>query len=178
MAVIRARGLTVRGAFTDLDLEVGAGDVVAVDDPLDVGKAALLACLTRARSADAGTLELAGLLVAVPEVTVLPLEATPASVADPEILARIGLGDRLADPIEHLSRGNRQRLVLAIALSGPADVIVADEPFAGMDPTGIDGFLDVLAGWTSSGRAALLASHSFSLVRPFTDSVVRLSQVA
>ena len=178
MTVIRARGLSVLGAFSGVDLDVEPGEILAIDDPLDAGKAALLACLTGTRTADAGSLEVAGLVVAVPDVAALPLEAKVAAVADPVVLTDLGLGERLADPIEHLSRGNRQRLVLAIALSGPADVIVADEPFAGMDPPGIEGFLGALAGWTDSGRAAVLASHSFSLVHPFTDNVVSLERGA
>jgi ABC-2 type transport system ATP-binding protein len=63
-------------------------------------------------------------------------------------------------PIGRLSRGSRQSLGLRVVLSGaPADLILLDEPWEGLDPSGAAWLSDVLQRCTRAGSAILVSSH-------------------
>ena len=62
---------------------------------------------------------------------------TAAKTAD-EWLERFGLADRADDKLEELSHGNQQRVQLAVSLVHEPDVAILDEPFAGLDPLGME----------------------------------------
>ena len=63
-------------------------------------------------------------------------------------------------PIGRLSRGNRQTLGLRVLLSGaPTDILLLDEPWEGLDPSGSKWLTDTLRHWTRAGAAILVSSH-------------------
>ena len=62
------------------------------------------------------------------------LEARDARAAATDWLERLGLGDRAGAKVEELSHGNQQRAQLAAALVHTPELLVLDEPFAGLDP--------------------------------------------
>jgi ABC-2 type transport system ATP-binding protein len=63
-------------------------------------------------------------------------------------------------PIGRLSRGHRQTLGLRVLLAGPpADILVLDEPWEGLDPSGSKWLTDTLGHWTRAGSAILISSH-------------------
>lgn len=63
-------------------------------------------------------------------------------------------------PIGRLSRGNRQALGLRVLLSGPpAEIVLLDEPWEGLDPSGSAWLTDTLRRWTRAGSAILVSSH-------------------
>ncbi|MFM8303009.1 MAG: heme ABC exporter ATP-binding protein CcmA [Actinomycetota bacterium] len=84
--------------------------------------------------------------------------------------------DRLADVhYGKLSTGQRRRTGLAIALARRPDLLLLDEPHAGLDAPG-RAYLDrVLAGSAGEGRSVLIASHELDLVRPFVSREVVLT---
>jgi ABC-2 type transport system ATP-binding protein len=89
-----------------------------------------------------------------------------------EWLGRLGLGDRLAARVEALSHGNQQRIQLAAALVHNPDLLILDEPFAGLDPIATDVMAAVLRGQASRGVPVLLSSHQLELVERLCDAVV------
>ena len=65
------------------------------------------------------------------------LEARDARAAATDWLERLGLGDRAGAKVEELSHGNQQRAQLAAALVHTPELLVLDEPFAGLDPVAV-----------------------------------------
>jgi ABC-2 type transport system ATP-binding protein len=86
-------------------------------------------------------------------------------------LERLGLGDRVNSRVEKLSHGNRQRVQLAAALVHDPDLLVLDEPFAGLDPIATDVMVEVLRGEAARGIPVLLSSHQLELVEQLCESV-------
>jgi ABC-2 type transport system ATP-binding protein len=63
-------------------------------------------------------------------------------------------------PIGRLSRGNRQTLGLRVLLAGPpADLVLLDEPWEGLDPSGSKWLTDTVRQWARAGSAILISSH-------------------
>jgi ABC-2 type transport system ATP-binding protein len=94
-----------------------------------------------------------------------------ARAAAVEWLERLGLGDRAASRIEQLSQGNQQRVQLAAALVHHPDLLVLDEPFAGLDPIVCDLLTDVLREQAARGVPVLFSSHQLELVEHICESV-------
>jgi ABC-2 type transport system ATP-binding protein len=86
-------------------------------------------------------------------------------------LQRLGVADRATSKVEALSHGNQQRVQLAAALVHDPDVLVLDEPLAGLDPTGIEVIGEVLVEQAHTGRCVLFSSHQLDLVEDLCESV-------
>jgi ABC-2 type transport system ATP-binding protein len=88
-----------------------------------------------------------------------------------EWLERLGLGDRANAKVEELSQGNQQRVQLAAALVHAPDLLVLDEPFAGLDPIVTDQLAGVLRDEAARGIGVLFSSHQLELVEHLCESV-------
>jgi ABC-2 type transport system ATP-binding protein len=86
-------------------------------------------------------------------------------------LDRLGLEDRVGAKLEELSHGNQQRAQLAVALVHEPDLLVLDEPFAGLDPVAVQTLADVLRGEAERGAAVLFSSHQLELVEDVCEEV-------
>lgn len=86
-------------------------------------------------------------------------------------LERLGLGSREAERVEALSHGNQQRVQLAAALVHSPDLLILDEPFAGLDPIATDVMAGVLREQAAHGVPVLFSSHQLELVEQLCDSV-------
>jgi ABC-2 type transport system ATP-binding protein len=96
-------------------------------------------------------------------------EAARAAAAD--WLRRLGLADRAGAKLEELSHGNQQRAQLAAALLHEPDLLVLDEPFAGLDPVAVQTLAELLRGQAERGAAVLFSSHQLELVEDFCEDV-------
>jgi len=86
-------------------------------------------------------------------------------------LARLGLRDRRTDRIGKLSLGDQQRVQLAAALAHDPDVLVLDEPFAGLDPMAVETLGGVLRERVGAGASVLFSSNELDLVERLCDRV-------
>ena len=89
-------------------------------------------------------------------------------------LERLGLGDRVDERLIALSHGNQQRVQLAVALVHEPELLVLDEPFAGLDPEAVESLSDVLRARAGAGVAVLFSSHQLELVERVCRRVVIL----
>jgi heme exporter protein A len=100
----------------------------------------------------------------------------PAERAD-ELLERVGLtneaGERAA---RTYSRGMLQRLALARALVHRPRLLLADEPFTGLDRAGVELLGKLLAEERASGAMVLVVTHDFDAVAGVADRVVVLAR--
>ena len=96
---------------------------------------------------------------------------TDARSAGEAWLERLGIADRARDKVEELSHGNQQRVQLAAALLHEPELLVLDEPLAGLDPSGIDAIGAVLVERARSGCCVLFSSHQLDQVEDLCESV-------
>ena len=99
------------------------------------------------------------------------LSRSDAGAATVTWLERLGIADRAGDKVETLSHGNQQRVQLAAALLHNPELLVLDEPLAGLDPTGIDAISAVLVDQARAGCCVLFSSHQLDLVEELCDVV-------
>jgi beta-exotoxin I transport system ATP-binding protein len=188
-----------RGLF-GLDLEVGHGEVFGFLGPNGAGKSTtmrLLLDLIKATSGSARVLGLdtakAGLeirrrvgflpgdLALYPRLTgraVLEYLARLRGGVDPRV--RDSLADRfdadLDRPLRQLSTGNRQKLGLIQAFMHEPELLILDEPIAGLDPLVQQSFHNLLREVSGQGRTVFLSSHSLSEVERVTQRLAILRQ--
>ena len=86
-------------------------------------------------------------------------------------LARFGLAERASDELQKLSLGNQQRVQLAAALVFGPDLLVLDEPLAGLDPVAVDVMSAVLREQAEAGLPVVFSSHELDLVECVCDRV-------
>jgi ABC-2 type transport system ATP-binding protein len=89
-----------------------------------------------------------------------------------ELLGELELGDRWDERTDRLSGGMQQRLQLATALAHRPDVVVLDEPFAGLDPVAVEQLSDLLRRRAADGCLVLFSSHQLDLVQDLCEDIV------
>jgi ABC-2 type transport system ATP-binding protein len=100
------------------------------------------------------------------------LDRSAATESAERWLRALDLGDRLDSKLEELSHGNQQRVQLAAALVHDPVVAILDEPFAGLDPIGVDTMAGVLRTLADRGVAIVFSSHQLDLVADVCQDVV------
>lgn len=91
-------------------------------------------------------------------------------------LLRLGLDGRELDKVVALSHGNQQRVQLAVALVHHPELLVLDEPFAGLDPAAVDALSDILRAEAQRGTAILFSSHQLELVERLCDRIIIIEE--
>ena len=119
-----------------------------------------------------------------PQMKVLPqlvyfarlcgLDRATAERRAAELLGRLDLAARAQDQTIALSHGNQQRVQLAVAMVHDPDLLVLDEPFAGLDPSVVDDLSTILRGEAEDGHAVLFSSHQLDLIERLCDRIVVL----
>jgi ABC-type sulfate/molybdate transport systems ATPase subunit len=150
---VRARGLRLeRGGRTvlqDVSIEVDRGEVVALLGPNGAGKSTLLAALAGLLEPAAGTVETDGRIAMALQTPALARRSALANVEAAlgwwgtpsdrrralavDALGRLGVAGLAGRPAATLSGGEARRVHLARVLAVDPDVLLLDEPFAGLD---------------------------------------------
>jgi ABC-2 type transport system ATP-binding protein len=201
---IEARGLVKRyGDRVVLDgvgLAVRPGEIVALLGPNGAGKTTTIEIIEGYRRPDGGIARVLGVDPATGGPALharvglmlqgsgLDPRSTPGEALrlyaafhdgarEPAALMReVGLGEAVVKTrIRRLSGGERQRLALALALVGEPEVLLLDEPTAGMDPEAKATTRALVAGLRDGGRAILLTTHDLADVERLADRVVILA---
>jgi ABC-2 type transport system ATP-binding protein len=186
-----------------VDLSIGAG-VTALLGPNGAGKSTLIRLVTGQIRPSMGTLRVFGespfanpavarRIGVVPEEDGFPprvsghewvryllrLQGLPAAEAEQQTkvsLSRVRLDAAVDRPVSTYSRGMRQRLKLAQAVAHGPDLLVLDEPLAGLDPVGRREMIDWIRDWGKQGKSVLVSSHILHEVELMTREIVLINQ--
>lgn len=90
-------------------------------------------------------------------------------------LEAVGLAALAGEPVANLSGGQQQRVLIARSLAGDPDVLVLDEPAAGIDAESQESLARTLAALREQGRSVLLVAHGLGPMRPLVDRTVVLA---
>jgi ABC-2 type transport system ATP-binding protein len=95
-------------------------------------------------------------------------------------LETFGIGDRARDTAAQLSKGLKQRVALARTLLHRPDIVLLDEPTAGLDPESARDLREQVVRMRDQGRAVLLSTHNLDEVERIADrvAVIRARLVA
>ncbi|MFW6203744.1 MAG: ATP-binding cassette domain-containing protein [Actinomycetota bacterium] len=190
-------------ALDGLDLTVEAGEVHGFLGPNGAGKSTTIRVLLGLLRADSGTASLLGgdpwrdavalhrRLAYVPGDVELWPNLTGGEIID--LLGRLRGGlnkTRREELIERFdldptkkgrtySKGNRQKVAIVAALASDAELLLLDEPTAGLDPLMEVVFQDVINRMRAEGRTVLLSSHILAQVEKLADtiSIIRLGRI-
>jgi ABC-2 type transport system ATP-binding protein len=199
--VVKHFGSTI--ALDGLDLNVAEGEVHGFLGPNGAGKTTTLRILLGLLRIDAGQVTVLGMdpwrdavslhrrLAYVPGDVSLWPNLTGGEVID--LLGRLRGGlnqQRRAELVETFdldptkkaraySKGNRQKVALIAALASDVELLLLDEPTAGLDPLMESMFRGLITDWRGDGRSVLLSSHILSEAEALSDrlSIIRDGRV-
>ena len=89
-----------------------------------------------------------------------------------ELLAKVGLGDKLNAYPDELSGGQQQRVAIARALALKPDILLLDEVTSALDPELVTEVLDTIRLLAQEGMTMLIVSHEMAFVREVASRVV------
>jgi ABC-2 type transport system ATP-binding protein len=188
-------------AVLDVSFEVAAGEVLGLLGPNGAGKSTTIAMVCGLTPPDGGNVLVGGTAMAQDEAACkrriglvpqdlalfedLPAQSNvelfgalyglPPALARrraAEVLAAVGLADRARDKPATYSGGMKRRLNIACALVHDPDVLLLDEPTAGVDPQSRNAIFDTLLALKAAGKALVYTTHYMEEVERLADRVV------
>ena len=203
MGMIRINGLTKqferRAVLDELTLSLDAGDRVALIGSNGAGKTTLFRCLlghyrykgevgfdgAGATRRDMSMLSRVAFVPQLPPPLRMPVGellsfAEKGAGADRgrmlDISGKMGidLDEVRSRPFYRLSGGQKQKILVTVALARAADLLIFDEPAANLDPAARAVFIDLLA--ERKDASMLIASHRLEEVAPLVNRVIELDR--
>ncbi len=197
---IKIKGLTkyygkTRG-IEGLDLEVKSGEIFGFLGPNGAGKTTTIRCMMNTLLPTKGEIKISSELVSrgnpslrekigyVPGELALPeyytvneflnyieaMRGKPATRRQ-EIVDRFNLNSNLSKKIGELSKGNKQKLAIVSAFMNNPEVLIMDEPTAGLDPLLQQEVYKLLLESKKEGKTLFMSSHNLEEVQRVCDRV-------
>jgi ABC-2 type transport system ATP-binding protein len=188
-----------RTVLDGIDLRVRPGELLALLGPNGAGKTTTVEIVEGYRTADGGEVRVLGedprrggpalrarVGLMLQGGAGLEPRATPRDLLrlfsafhdggrrGDDLIDQVGLAPVSDTAVRRLSGGERQRLALAIALAGDPEVLILDEPTAGMDTEARRATRELIAHLRSAGRTILLTTHDLADVEHLADRVAIL----
>ncbi len=185
-------------ALSGVSLSVGRGAVFGLLGPNGAGKTTLVRAITGTTGVQ-GSIEVFGRspgdldrarIGVLPQTFDPPERLTARELlayygglyerAQPpeEVLATVGVADRADVRYDRLSGGQRRRVALAAALVNDPDLLVLDEPTAGIDPAGARAVRDRITALAAGGTTVVVTGHDVDAVEALADRVALLDDGA
>jgi Cu-processing system ATP-binding protein len=186
------------GVLSDVSFAMRRGVVTALVGPNGSGKTTLIKTILGLVRADAGAIEVDGVVLNggdrglsrigyMPQTPHFPQHLTGrdllamvadlrgvASPPDLRLVEALRLSDALDKPFGALSGGTRQKLNAAMAFAFAPDLLILDEPTAGLDPVSSGVVKDRIASERAAGRTVLVTSHVMTELEELAQDVICL----
>ena len=88
-----------------------------------------------------------------------------------EALEMVGMSGFEEKTPHHLSGGQQKRVAIAGIIAMRPEIMILDEPTAGLDPEGVDKVLNILNNLNSEGMSIVISSHDIEMVKEFADKI-------
>lgn len=186
-------------AVDKLDFDVAHGEIVAVVGPNGAGKSTTFLCLAGLVRSDAGNITFDGMplgpergrtIALIPEtpevypmltvaehltfVAALTKQPPDWRARADDLLERLGIANE-RDTLGHaLSKGMRQKTLIAATVLGGAPVLLLDEPLIGLDPLGQRELRSIVADLRGQGHAILVSTHLLESAAAMCDRMIVL----
>jgi ABC-2 type transport system ATP-binding protein len=184
--------------LSDVSCSVREGEVLGLIGPNGAGKTTLFECVAGVLPYDTGTLSFEGRPLAARDrasrIFYLPDAIAPwpaqtvrwaldyavgffggRAAAIRDVIDRLALAPLLGTPIGTLSKGQRKRALLGVAMLTPHPLLLCDEPFDGLDLRQTRDIGAALGDHAASGRTLFLSIHQISDAARVCDRFVLLS---
>jgi Cu-processing system ATP-binding protein len=183
-----------------VDLTLAAGRVTAIVGPNSAGKTTLIKSILGLTRVDAGSITIGGrpldergayreAVGYMPQIARFPENLTASDLfamvrdlrswsrpEDVSLVGSFGLDVFMDKPLRVLSGGTRQKVNAALAFLFTPDVLILDEPTAGLDPVASGVLKDKIGEVRARGATILLTSHVMSELEELADDVAFLSE--
>lgn len=184
----------------DLSLNIGRRRITGLVGPNAAGKTTLAKIILGLTKADSGALEIDGTPIGtddayrsrigyMPQMARFPENLSarelfemltdlrrPARPVDDELVERFNFAGALDKPIRMLSGGTRQKVNAVIAFLFHPDLLILDEPTAGLDPVSSGILKDKIVAEKAAGKTFLLTSHIMSELDELADDVAFINE--
>jgi ABC-2 type transport system ATP-binding protein len=191
-------------AVADVSLSIRQGEVLALIGPNGSGKTTLFECIAGLLPYEAGTISMNGAALTprdrASQIFYLPDSIAPwpaqtvrwildftlgffgrpetrdaIAARRDEVVQRLDLGPLLGSPMGTLSKGQRKRALLAVGMLTPHPLLLADEPFDGLDLRQTREVGSALRAHAATGRTLFLSIHQINDAARVCDRFVLLS---
>lgn len=184
----------------DLSLGISPRRITGLIGPNAAGKTTLAKIILGLTKSDSGELEIDGRAIGIddsyrsrigymPQMARFPENLSareliemltdlrrPASPVDDELVQRFDFGSALDKPIRVLSGGTRQKVNAVIAFLFRPELLILDEPTAGLDPVSSGILKDKILAEKAAGKTFLLTSHIMSELDELADDVAFINE--
>ncbi len=193
------------GSFKAVDtvsFGVSAGHVYGVVGPNGAGKTTTIRMIMNILAPDSGSIKLFGqkmsddlktkigylpeerglyqkmkvidLIVFMAELRRIP--AGKARKAAGQWLEKLNLVENSASKIEELSKGMQQKIQFICTIIHEPELIILDEPFAGLDPVNVNLLKDIILELKSQGKAIMFSTHMMDTAEKLCDEVMMINK--
>lgn len=184
----------------DLSLSIAPRRITGLVGPNAAGKTTLAKIILGLTKADSGTLEIDGIRIGaddayrsrigyMPQMARFPENLSarelfemltdlrrPTQRVDDELVERFDFAGALDKPIRTLSGGTRQKVNAVIAFLFRPDLLILDEPTAGLDPVSSGILKDKIFAEKAAGRTFLLTTHIMSELDELADDIAFINE--
>ena len=189
-------------AVRGVSFEVGHGEVLALLGPNGAGKTTTVEILEGYRQRTSGHVEVLGVdpakggvalrerigivlqecgidaYLTVREVVQMHSEYYRAPRDVDEVIALVGLDEKVTSRVKTLSGGQQRRLDVALGLIGDPELLFLDEPTTGFDPSARRQSWDIVSNLTALGKTVLLTTHYMDEAQMLADRVIVIARGA
>jgi ABC-2 type transport system ATP-binding protein len=200
--ILRVKGLNKRfgdvHAVADLDMKIGAGEIVGLVGPNGAGKTTAMECMITVQNADSGEVHIEGHDIYLsPEkakaniayVTEIPVLLSFLTVSEQiqftaevfsakewrkkadAMLAGFDLEEKRNNYSWTLSKGQKQKVAIISAFAHNPNIVFFDEPLLGIDPKGARYLKDLLLKHSQGNGSVLISSHTLTLIEEICHKI-------